>query len=257
MLPTRRGFLAVLGFAASAGTPKIRAGCLATPDSFDNLVLTLKEIAGLGYSGYATSLRLLQSQSGQVDEARAQLGPIGLDLIGVRAPLPHYAELGLDRALDEIARLAMAARQFGARTLMAHSPGLAADGKFAPEALDAKAKFLDAAGKRCIETGLLLNYRTQDAEFQNEAAEIAGLLLKTDARLVYFDFGLVHPAAIDFFRDHPARTFSLEGQFGDREFPAHELAAAIKHTRWISWLIETSAQPGEAARSGMKKIFGV
>jgi sugar phosphate isomerase/epimerase len=265
MLSTRRGFLASLGLAAAvrgAGMQKIRAGCLSVADTFDNLVLVLREMQGLGYSGFATTLRLLQSQSGQIDEARAQLGPIGLDLIGVRVALPKYGEMGVERGLDEIARLAMAARQFGSRTLTLHSPGLAADGKFAAEALDAKAGFLDQAGKRCIETGVLLAYRTQDAEFQNEAAEITGLVGKTDVHKVYFDLDLgrasrVYPGAIDFFRDHPGRTFAIEAPFGDPEFHTHELSAAVKRTKWISWLIENSAQPSEASRSTVKKAFGV
>lgn len=263
---TRRGFLATLGLAtasvAHAGPTKIRAGCLAIADTFDNLVLMLKEAAGLGYTGFSTSLRLLEGQAAQIEDVRTQLGPIGLDLIGVRHALPRLDDLGLERGLEEVGRLGMAARQFGSRTLMVHSPGLAPDGKFAAAALDAKAAFLDQAGKRCLEMGVLLAYRTQDAEFQNEAAEITGLLAKTEVRHVYYDFDLarairVYPGAIDFFKDHPSRTFSIEAPFADPEFHSHELAAAIRRVKWISWLIESSAQPGEAARTAMKKTFGV
>ncbi|HEY3738628.1 MAG TPA: hypothetical protein VGL53_02230 [Bryobacteraceae bacterium] len=263
---TRRGFLATVGLAtasaAHAGITKIRAGCLAVPDTFDNLVLMLKEAAGLGYTGYATNLRLLEGQAGQTDDVRTQLGPIGLDLIGVRHALPRLADLGLERALEETGRLGMAARQFGARTLMLHSNGLAADGKFTPAALDAKAAFLDQAGKRCLEMGVLLAYRTQEAEFQNEAAEITGLLAKTEVRHVYYDLDLgrasrVYPGAIDFFKDHPSRTFSIEAPFADAEFHVHDLAAAIRKEKWISWLIENSAEPGEGTRAVMKKTFGV
>jgi sugar phosphate isomerase/epimerase len=240
----------------------VRPGCLSIADSFEDLLANLHEMQGLGYSGFATNFRILQTQSGQIDEARAQWAPLGLDLIGVRATLPNYVELGSERALEDIARLAMEARQFGARTLMLHSAGLAPDGKFSQEALEAKAKFLDQSGKRCLETGVFLNYRTQEAEFQNAAAEVAGLIAHTDVHNVYFDLDLgrasrVYPGAIDFFREHPGRTFSMEAPFADPDFRVHELLTAIRRTKWISWLIENSAKPGEAARGTMKKVFGV
>ena len=241
----------------AAPNQRIRAGCLATADSFDALLDVLKQMQGLGYSGFCTTLRLLQTQTGRIEEVRAQLSVPALDLIGVRASLPRYGE-DADRALEEIGRIAMAARQFGARSLIAHSAGLAPDGKFTPEALDAKAKFLDLAAKRCSETGIVFTYRTQDAEFQNDSAELTGLMSKTDVRKVYFSLDLaraskVYPDAVGLFRDHPNRTFAIEAPFGD--YPAHELAAAIRHTKWISWLIE--AAPAERPRAAIKKQFGV
>ena len=262
-LIARRTFLASLGLAASlhaAGSSRIRAGCLVTPDSFDALLTALRDIQRLGYSGYSTTMRVLQTQSGQMEEVRAQLSEIALDLIGVRATLPHYGELGVDRALEEVARLAMAARQFGARTLILHSAGLGADGRFKPEDLDAKAKFFDQSAKRCKETGVIFIYRTQESEFLNDAAEIAGLIGKTDKNTVYYDLDLAsasraHAGAIAFFRDNPSRVFAMEAPFGDPQFKVHELAAAVKHTKWISWLIE--AAPSEASRGVMKKAFGV
>ena len=115
MLHTRRWFLASIGCAASAraASGRIRAGCLVTADSFEALLAKLREMQTLGYSGFSTTMRVLQTQSGRMEEVRAQLSEIALDLIGVRATLPHYAELGNERALEEVARLAMAARQFG------------------------------------------------------------------------------------------------------------------------------------------------
>ena len=263
MLLTRRAFVGSLGVAASlraAGNTHVRAGCLVTADSFDALLGSLKEMLALGYTGYSTTLRMMQTQSGRMEEVRAQLSEIGLDLIGVRATLPKYAELGSDRALEDLAREAMAARQFGARTLMLHSTGLAADGKFKPQDIDTKAKFFDLCAKRCKETGVIFVYRTQEAEFQNDAAEITGLLERTDKNITYFDLDLakavrVYPEAIAFFRDHPNRTFAMEAGFGEASFKAHDLAAAVKHTKWISWLIDSA--PGAESRGVMKKAFSV
>ena len=261
MLFSRRQMLASLGAACAAhgaGNSHVRAGCLLTPESFEPLLDSMKEMQGLGYTGYSTNLRLLQAQYGRVEEARGQLAETGLDLIGVRALLPKHGELGTERALEDLGRQAMAARQFGARTLMVHSAGLAADGKFKPEDLEAKAKFFDECAKRCKEMGVIFVYRTQEAEFQNEAAEVLGLMAKTDYHITYFNLDLgravrVYPEAVTVFREHPSRTFAMEASFG--EFKPGELAAAVKHTKWISWMID--AAPGTDSRGIMKKAFGV
>ena len=263
MLHTRRTFLASVGAAAAlraAGNTHVRAGALVAVDSFDALLDSLKEIQALGYGGFVTAMRVMQSQSSRVEEVRAQLSEFGLDLIGVRATLPKYAELGADRALDDFGRVALSARQFGARTVILHSAGLAPDGKFKPEDLDAKAKFFDLCAKRCKEAGVVFVYRTQEAEFQNDAAEITGLIAKTDKNVTYYDWDLAraaraYPDAIGFFRDNPSRTFAMEAPFADASFKAHDLAAAVKHTHWISWLID--AAPGGDSRAVMKKAFGV
>src|SRR4051812_12508953 len=73
MLLTRRTLLGSLGFAASslrglAASTKIRAGCLVTPEKFEDLLLSLREMKGLGYTGFTTNLRLLQTQTTRVDE---------------------------------------------------------------------------------------------------------------------------------------------------------------------------------------------
>ena len=260
MSMTRRAVLTSLAGAAFAANAHIRAGCLVTADTFEALLAALREMQSLGYSGYSTNLRILQTQSGRMEEVRAQLSEIALDLIGVRATLPKYAELGNDRGIEEISRLAMAAKQFGSRTIMLHSGGLAPDGKFTPQDLDAKAKFFDLSAKRCRETGVIFTYRTQESEFQNDAAEITGLIEKTDKASVYYDLDLaraarVYPEAIAFFRDHPSRTFCMEAPFADVQFKVHDMAAAVKHTKWISWLIDT--MPAEASRGVIKKVFGV
>ena len=263
MLHTRRTFLASVGLAAAlnaAVNTRIRAACLVTADSFDALVESLREMQTLGYTGFSTTMRLLQSQADRIEEMRAKLSEVALDLVGVRATLPKYSELGNDRALEDLSRMAMAARQFGSRTLLVHSAGLAADGKFKPEELDAKGKFLDLCAKRCKETGVIFTYRTQEAEFQNEAAEISGLMAKTDRNITFYDLDLghairVYPEAITFFRDNPSRTFAMEAPFGDPAFKTHELGAAVKHTHWISWLID--AAPGADSRGVIKKAFGV
>lgn len=260
MLLTRRMMLASLGAAASlsAVAPRIRAGCLVAPGDFDGLLVSLREMQGLGYSGFSTTMRVMRT--GRLDEMRGQLSEFAMDLVGVRSTLPKYVDLGLDRALEEVSRLAMAARQFGSRTLVLHSTGLAADGKFKPQDLEVKAKFFDLAAKRCKDTGVIFTYRTQEAEFAGEAAEINGLIAKTDKNITYYHLDLaraarVYPEAIGVFRDNPSRTFSMEAPFGDAAFKIHDLAAAIKHTKWISWLIEST--PTEVSRGSMKKIFGI
>jgi len=264
MSSTRRTFLASVGLAAAlplaAAPTRVRAGCVADAETFDELITLLRKLRDLGYSGFSANLKLLQTQSGHLDEVRGQLSEIGLDLIGVRTLLPRYNEMENDRAMDELSRVAMAAKQFGARSLMMHSGGLAPDGKFTASALAAKIKFFNQAAKRCGETGVYFNYRTQGVEFRNDGAEVKGLIAGTEKN-VYFDFDLdyatrAYPAAVEVFNENPGRTYAMEGQFTEGIFKVHELAAAVKKNKWISWLIESSPTPNEASRSAMKKAFG-
>jgi len=91
---------------------------------------------------------------------------------------------------------------------------------------------------------------------QADAEDVAGLISRTDKSITYFDIDLAGGAEwIALFRDNPSRTFAMEAPFGDSAFKVHELGAAVKHTKWISWLIDAS--PGGESRGVMKKVFSI
>jgi inosose dehydratase len=250
MLRMTAALAAVKG--ASGATSHVRAGCQTNawdldPSRFETLLGALNDIRDMGFAGFETHLRYLQPQMNRQEEARAEIASRELVFIGVHTNLPKYEQLGEERAVDDAGRLAMAAKQFAAKTLILNRTGPVAD-----DISDAKAKFLDAAAKRCREMGVILTYHTL-------AAEAAALVEKTDPKSVYFMLDL-DAAGLDFFKDHPGRVYAVHMQDAD---PVRELASAVRRAKWISWLVHEEGEPkqgkagAETSRAAIKKMFGV
>lgn len=280
------GAVGVLTARVQGAAKAPRPGCQANgwnldPARFDLLLTAIKEMKELGFQGYETNIRFMQPQLSRLAEAKAALDQIGLEFIGAHTGLPDYQKLGMDKAADEITKLAGQARQFGAHALVVSHGGLSKTGQFTEEALDRKTQMLNLAGQRCADAGLTLAYHNHQPEFQNHAAEENGLIRKTDPKLVFLlmDIGhawLADPDAISVFAAHPQRAFGLHVRdFHDRvsvplgqgEFPLRELAAVIRKTGWSGWLIDEEERPNEKDKPGMKatgpsrktmkEVFGV
>jgi sugar phosphate isomerase/epimerase len=285
----RREFLAGTAvFAAGArGTAKApRPGCQANawnldPAHFDLLLTAVREMKELGFEGFETNLRFLQPQLNRLQEARAELDSIGLQLVGAHASLPDYEKLVADKAADAIATIADEARKFGAHAVVVSHKSLSPTGEFSEAALERKTKMLNLAGRRCADAGLKLAYHNHHPEFANHAAEENGLLRGTDPQLVSLMLDIGHawiadPDAISVFAAHPDRAFGLHVRdfhnkvsvpLGQGEFPLKELSQVIRRTGWSGWLIDEEERPNEPdkpgkkatgpSRKAMKAIFGV
>ena len=263
-----------------------RAGCQANawnlnPAHFDSLLTAVREMKELGFEGFETNIRFLQPQLDRVKEARAQLDAIGVEFVGAHTSLPDYDKLGIDKAAEQVTKLAGQARQFGTHALVCSFRGLSPTGEFSEEALQRKARMLDLAGRRCSDEGLTLAYHNHQPEFRNHAAEEIALLRHTDPKLVFLmlDIGhawLADPDAVSVFESHHARAFGLHVRdfhnrvsvpLGQGEFPLRQLADVIHKTGWSGWLIDEEERPNESdkpgkkatapSRKAMKEIFGV
>ena len=234
---TRRELLACTGMGATlalGATAHVRAGCSTSgwdldPSRFETVLQALTEIRDLGFSGFETHLRYLRPQMNRQEEARAEIASKELVFLGVQVNLPNLDELGLDRALEDFGRQAMAAKQFGAKSIMAS--GATKD-----------PKFVDAVAMRSLEMGVTFVLRVDNA---------ATLVEQTNPKTVYFAVGA---ADVEFFQNHPGRTFAihLENEDGLRE-----IASAARKTKWISWLVHEGKSSPADSRAAMKKVFGV
>ena len=267
-------------------TARPRPGCQANgwnldPARFDLLLTAVREMKELGFQGFETNIRFVQPQLDRVKEARAELEAIGVEFLGAHTNLPDYVKLGMDKAADQVGKLAEQARQFGARALVCSFRGLSPTGEFTEEALDAKARMLELAARRCGDAGLALAYHNHQPEFRNHAAEEIALLKRTDSKLVFvmMDIGhawLADPDAISVFAANPSRAYGLHVRdfhnkvsvpLGQGEFPLRELAAVIRKTGWSGWLVDEEERPNDADKPGkkatgpsrktMREIFGV
>ena len=290
-MPTlrRRTFLAcaaAMATAHAADAPAPRPGCQANawnldPARFDLLLTALREMKELEFQGFETNIRFLQPQLDRAAEARARLEAFGLEFIAAHTSLPEYVKAGPEGAAAAVAKLAGEAKQFGAHALVVSHAGLSPTGEFSEQALAAKVRALDLAGRRAADAGLVLAYHNHQPEFRNGAAEASALVRRTDPKLVslMFDIGhawLAYPDAVAFFEAHHARVYGLHVRdfhnrvsvpLGEGEFPLGKLADVIRKTGWHGWLIDEEERPDEPDKPGkhatgpsrrtMKTVFGV
>ena len=278
---TRRTFLAASASASLlcfAKTSGIQVGCQANAwplkqGDFDQLLTTIETIKSLGYAGFECNIRFVRDQFDHVSEARKKMEATGMQFIGAHTSMQEAAH-------EEFEKFASGAAQLGAEYIVMSSSGLAADGKFSQDSLDAKVTQLDKLANTCKQSGIQLAYHNHTAEFANNNAEIDALAGHTDPKLVSFLIDAGHgyqgggdPGAFLFthsdriigchiktFRDKTKQVPLGQGDFG---FEA--LALAIKKTRWTGWLIDeegggpSGGNPSAVGpdRKYIRDVFGV
>lgn len=298
MISRREFFIAPLAVASAASvvgllhaSPKtayksgsVKLGCQTNawriaPNNFDSLLAVLRQLKELGYEGYETGFRNVQSQFANSVAARKKLEQFGLKFLGCHIFLDKYDEQTQVAPLDLVQKIADGAALLGAERLVLSGGGLIRDGKVAADVLKRKADGLNAAGKYCRAKGIRLAYHNHGPEFEAGGLEVEGLYAHTDPALVDFlhDFGWAFFAKANvpqFFAKHHKRIVGMhlrdfkngeQVPLGQGEFPIRELAAAIKKANWTGWAINeeerlSGEKPGEKAvapaRQTMKQVFG-
>jgi inosose dehydratase len=277
---TRRSWIMGMGALASlAGTSeRVLLGAQTNawrvdPQRFDSLLETLAEIRRIGFAGFETSYRNLQSQAGQPEAARKQIESTGLQFAGVHIFLGRYDEQTLIAPRDLYEQVATLGGALGAQRLVLS--GRAAEDA---DALARKVDALNRAGEFAKQHGLRLAYHNHGAEFGNGGKEIDGLLRQTDPALVRFliDAGHASRSGSDvaaFLAAHASRIDGLhvrdarDGQavpLGQGTFPITEIAAALRAKNWQGWVLAEEerldgSKPGNAAMepaiTALRKAF--
>ena len=153
----------------------------STRARFDSLLSVLAKIRELGFAGFETGFRNLQSQADHPGTARQQIESSGLQFFGVHIFLLHYDEQTHIAPAEFYERVAETGAALGAqRLILSGAPALT------DQELARKVEGLHNAGKAAKKLGLKLAYHNHDKEFQNGAREIQGLLRATDPDLVTF-----------------------------------------------------------------------
>ncbi len=260
----------------NAQVPKPRVGCQANgfvtrTGDFEALLPILKTIASLGYSGFECNNHLVQSEFANPAGARRKIQATGLAFIGMHMSM-NEADTGLEAICAGGAAL-------GCRNVVMSAAGLSPTGIFTRDALAEKAHRLEQYGKICKAHGLTLAYHNHMPEFANHNAEIQGLAEHTNPDLVSFLMDAGHgyqgggdPA--EFLRRNRRRlvgchlkTFRNKTEqvpLGQGDFGFEDLAAAIRSTGWVGWLIdeEGGGKTADSAAVGpdriyIRRIFGV
>jgi sugar phosphate isomerase/epimerase len=278
---TRRLFVAVSvssGVVSFAKESSIQVGCQANawplePGDFNRLLDVVGRIKALGYSGFECHIRFVRDQFNNAAEARKRIQATGVQFIGAHTSMQEAAH-------EDFAVYASGAAGLGAAYIVMSSSALAANGQFSLESLKAKAAQLEDLARTCRQSRIQLAYHNHTGEFANHNAEIAALADHTDPELVNFLIDAGHgyqgggdPAEF-MLRDSKRivgchiKTFRekiRQVPLGQGDFGFEALAAAIKKTGWVGWLIDEEgggSAGGNASAVGpdreyIRQIFSV
>jgi sugar phosphate isomerase/epimerase len=231
------------------------------PAQFDSLLSVLAKIQELGFAGFETGFRKLQSEADHPESARQRIAASGLQFFGVHIFLLQYIEKTHIAPAELYEKVAQTGAALGAqRLILSGAPVETNDG------LARKVEGLHKAGAVAKKAGLTLAYHNHSKEFANSAWEYEGLLRLTDPNLVGFLLDAGHafrggadvPALVE--KNHRRiiglhlRDFRDGKQvpLGSGAFPLVQVAAVLKKTGWQGWALaeeerEDGSKPGEAA----------
>jgi inosose dehydratase len=231
------------------------------PARFDTLLNVLGKIRELGFAGFETGFRNLESQAENLDAARQMIASSGLEFFGVHIFLLQYDE-GTHIASKELyEKVCHTGAALGAhRLILSGAPVSGGD------ALARKVAGLHQAAASARKRGLKLAYHNHDKEFSNSAVEFQGLLRLTDPNQVGFllDAGHAFQGGADvpaLLEENHRRIIGLhlrdfrDGKqvpLGSGDFPLAQVAGVLNKVNWHGWVLaeeerEDGSKPGERA----------
>ncbi len=275
MITRRNLLLSVPAGAALAAAPRrlwvgAQQNAWRDPADFEGLLAQLEKIKRLGFEGFETNVRNVQSQFGSAEKARERLRATGLRFIG-----PHR---NIKAKPGELERIADGSRALGAERLVL-SGGVPKEG--ADAAISSMAEALNTIGRYSKKLGMRVIYHNHQTEFVSNGAPMESLLRQTDPDAVFllFDTGHAFLQKIDlpaFIEKHAKRVDSLhlrdikagkQVPLGEGELDLKGIAATVKRIGWSGWLIdETEMRTPDSAlaervvasnRKVIRQTFGV
>jgi inosose dehydratase len=266
MLSRREWFMGMGASCLAASTAGISLGCQTNawaidPARFDSLIGVLEKIRPLGFVGFETGFRNLETQAEHPGSARKSIESSGLEFFGVHIFLAQYDDQTHIAPRELYERVARTGAATGAERLILSGAPAATEDELAR-----KAEALNRAGAFAKELGLRLAYHNHDKEFLNAGWEIRGLVRLSDPAVANFllDAGHAFQARADlpaFLEENHQRIVGLhlrdfrggiQVPLGSGDFPLAQVAATLKRTGWRGWVLaeeerEDGSKPGERA----------
>ena len=227
----------------------------------ETLYAVLDRIRDLGFKGFETGYRNLESATDNAGPVRTRLDSTGLMFFGIHVFLREYDEktrLAPEALYSKVVDIGSA---LGAQHLILSGSPCRSDTDLAN-----KAAGLNHAGEVSARRGLSVAYHNHAPEFQRREHEIKYLIENTDPKLVGFvvDAGHAFRAGADlptFLAAHAGRIAGVhlrdsrlgsEVPLGTGDFPLQATANALRRAAWRGWaLLEEErvdgSKPGDAA----------
>lgn len=276
---SRRTLVLVAPAVALASRSGIHAGCQTNawkidPANLESFFGALASIRQIGFEGFETGFRNLESQFAGPDAARKRIEDSGLRFFGIHIFLTSYDQQTSIAPWDLAKRVADGGAALGAERLIL-------SGAPTPDAasLKRKAAALNRIGKYCRGKKLKLGYHNHDAEFRENTRQISGILRETDEEWLHLivDAGHALEAGADvagFFARNSKRIDGLhmrdakagkEVPLGQGDYNWAPLASAVRAANWTGWVLceeerLSGEKPGDSAvrpaREAVRRIFG-
>lgn len=295
---SRRAFLAAAGsFAAGAlipgaaramaeemhTYPGVRFGVQLNafpidPKNFQSFLDTIATVKQIGYQGFESSFRNVESVFGDPAPARRKIEATGLTFFGIHIFFPSEGydpqmyipsqsydpetHIAAPAIYEPVGRGGVA---LGAKHLILSGAPCVSE-----EQLKRKIEALNAAGKFAQSLGITAAYHNHWWEFRNEVAgisEIDALYTQTDPSLVHFvlDAGHAYHGGANvpvFIRAHAKRIIGFHlrdykngrlSTLGTGTFPLAEVAHTIEQIGWKGW-VENEEEREDLSKNGTEVI---
>jgi sugar phosphate isomerase/epimerase len=232
--------------------------------SFDSFLGALATVKQIGYQGFESSFRNVDSQFAAPEHGRRAIEQTGLIFFGIHI---FFSNEGYDQdthiaASSVYEPVARGGAALGAKHLiLSGAPAPDAD------ALKRKIEALNAAGRFARSVGITAAYHNHWWEFESKIGEIDALYSKTDPSLVHFvlDAGHSYHGGADvpaFIRAHAQRIVGFhlrdyrDGKLvtlGTGTFPLAQVAETIKQIGWKGW-VENEEEREDLSKNGADVI---
>jgi len=151
------------------------------PARFDTLLTVMGKIRELGFAGFETGFRNLESQAENIEAARQKIASSGLQFFGVHIFLSQYDEATHIAPAELYEKVCQTGGALGAQRLILSGAPVSSGDELAR-----KVAGLHQAAVSAKKRGMKLAYHNHNKEFSNSAWEFQGLLRLTDPSEVGF-----------------------------------------------------------------------
>jgi inosose dehydratase len=232
---------------------------------FDSFLGVLKQIRGVGYSGFETGFANVISQFDDPRPAGRRIEALGLTFFGthIYLPSPQYDPSTHLPPASLYEKVAQGSAALGARHLI-----FSAEPVNDKAELEHKIRGLNAAGDFCRRAGVPLAYHNETSqESRSNINELEELYRRTDPAAVSFvlDCGHAWQGGADvpaFLAAHHARLIGLhlrdykDGRqvvLGQGAFPLQAVAKVLKQAGWKGWVLNEEERV-DGSKHGLEYI---
>jgi sugar phosphate isomerase/epimerase len=254
--------LAVAPLAAAGRDPVLRLRLGAQTNtwgapikSYGELLHVLDALHWLGYSGFETNYKSLESQAARAADCRRAFASRAIRYIAPHIGARLYDHEGAGKEIEDLAAIAGYSAEMGASHFIVSGSRIPREDGDLLQKIRIKIETLNRLGRRLRRTGLKLCYHNHSQEFEGDPMEIEVLLRGLDPELVWLNYDVGNhygygPDAARFSAGHfrriaiyhlkdvaPGETRAMGTDFGAGKIDLKGVIRPVLESDWEGWLV--------------------